>query len=294
MTSAPGYLPGALFFFRSAVLSAPMRLAYFGDVVGKAGRSAVVEHLPGLRAQLRLDFIIVNGENSAGGFGITEAIAIEIFGAGADCITLGDHAWDQREAMTYIEREDRLLRPANYPGYAPGKGAHLYQLPNGQRVGVAQVQGNVFMRQQLANPFLEVDRILADLPLGDVADAVVVDIHCEATSEKMAMGHHCDGRVSLVVGSHTHVPTADTTILEHGTAFQSDAGMCGDYDSVIGMRKDISLHRFMTQLPGDRFQPAMGDGTVCGVFVETDDKTGLASRVEMIRVGGRLSETIPE
>ncbi|MEM7663738.1 MAG: TIGR00282 family metallophosphoesterase [Pseudomonadota bacterium] len=271
-----------------------MKLAYFGDVVGKAGRQAVLEYLPGLKAQLGLDFIVVNGENSAGGFGITEAIALEIFGAGADCITLGDHAWDQREAMTYIEREDRLLRPLNYPGDAPGKGFNLYTLPNGKRVGVVLLQGNVFMRQQLANPFIAVDRVFDEMPLVDAADAIIVDMHCEATSEKMAMGHHCDGRASLVVGSHTHVPTADTMILENGTAFQSDAGMCGDYDSVIGMKKDISLYRFVTQMPGDRFQPAVGAGTLCGVYFETDDKTGLAVRVDMIRVGGRLGETVPE
>ncbi|MEM8636053.1 MAG: TIGR00282 family metallophosphoesterase [Pseudomonadota bacterium] len=271
-----------------------MKIAYFGDVVGKSGRVAVQDHLPGLKATLALDFVVVNGENSAGGFGITESIAIEIFGAGADCITLGDHSWDQREAMTYIEREDRLLRPMNYPGDAPGKGANLFTLPSGQRVGVVLLQGNVFMRQHLANPFIDVDRALSEMPLGDVADAIIVDMHCEATSEKMAMGHHCDGRASLVVGSHTHVPTADTTILDNGTAFQSDAGMCGDYDSVIGMKKEISIHRFLTQLPGERYQPALGPGTLCGVYIETDDRTGLAERVEMIRIGGRLQETIPE
>ncbi|MEM9667920.1 MAG: TIGR00282 family metallophosphoesterase [Pseudomonadota bacterium] len=271
-----------------------MKLAYFGDVVGKSGRQAVVDHLPGIRARLALDFVIVNGENAAGGFGITEAIANDIFAAGADCITLGDHAWDQREAMTYIEREDRLLRPLNYPGYAPGKGSQLYTTPDGRRVGVVQVQGNVFMRQQMANPFIAVDGALADFPIGTVADAVIVDLHCEATSEKMAMGHHCDGRVSLVVGSHTHVPTADTMILENGTAFQSDAGMCGDYDSVIGMKKEISIRRFETQLPGERFQPASGEGTLCGIYVETDDATGLATRAEPVRMGGRLSEITPE
>ncbi|MEO0882133.1 MAG: TIGR00282 family metallophosphoesterase [Pseudomonadota bacterium] len=271
-----------------------MKLAYFGDVVGKAGRQAVLEHLPGLKARLALDFVVVNGENAAGGFGITESIAVEMFGAGADCITLGDHAWDQREAMTYIEREDRLLRPLNYPGDAPGKGANLFSLPNGQRVGVVLLQGNVFMRQQLSNPFVDIDRTLSDMTLGDVADAIIVDMHCEATSEKMAMGHHCDGRASLVVGSHTHIPTADTVILEDGTAYQSDAGMCGDYDSVIGMKKDISIYRFLTQMPGERYQPALGPGTLSGVYVETDNQTGLATRVEMVRIGGRLKETVPE
>ena len=272
-----------------------MRLAFFGDVVGKPGRQAVIDHLPVVRADLALDFAVVNAENAAGGFGLTEKIAEEFFAAGADCLTLGDHAWDQREALTYIEREPRLLRPINYPeaANAPGQGSHLFVLPDGRRVGVIQAQGIVFMKQLLENPFGAVDAALDAMPLGTVADAVIVDMHCEATSEKMAMGHHCDGRASMVVGSHTHVPTADHMILADGTAYQSDAGMCGDYDSVIGMQKDNSLRRFATQLPGSRYEPALGEGTLCGLFVETDDATGLAARCEPIRIGGRLSELLP-
>lgn len=268
-----------------------MKLAFFGDVVGRPGRQAVADHLPGLRASLGLDFVVVNAENAAGGFGLTEAIAEEIFAAGADCITLGDHAWDQREALTYIAREPRLLRPVNYPDEAdaPGGGANLFTLQDGRRVGVVQIQGTVFMRQSLENPFRAVDHALDGFPLGAVADAVIVDMHCEATSEKMAMGHYCDGRASLVVGSHTHVPTADHMVLEGGTAYQSDAGMCGDYDSVIGMQKENSMHRFLTQMPGQRYEPALGEGTLCGVCVETDDQTGLAMSIRPIRVGGRLS-----
>ena len=267
-----------------------MRIAFFGDVVGKPGRQAVGEHLPPLRAELRLDFVIVNAENAAGGFGLTEKIAEEFFAAGADVLTLGDHAWDQREALTYIQREDRLLRPINYPEGAdvPGRGAHLFSLPDGRRVGVIQVQGNVFMRQMLANPFAAADGALDSMPLGTVADAVIVDMHCEATSEKMAMGHHCDGRASLVVGSHTHVPTADTMILPGGTAYQTDAGMCGDYDSVIGMKKESSLYTFRTQMRGERYQPALGEGTLCGCVIETNDSTGLAVKIDQIRIGGRL------
>ncbi len=272
-----------------------MRLAFFGDVVGRPGRDAVIDHLPGLRRDLGLDFVIVNAENAAGGFGLTSQIAGELFEAGADCLTLGDHAWDQREALTYITREPRLLRPLNYPegAGAPGQGAQLFTLPDGRRVGVVLLQGNVFMRQTLSCPFAAADRALDQMPLGTVADAIILDMHCEATSEKMAMGHHCDGRASLVVGSHTHVPTADAMILPGGTAYQTDAGMCGDYDSVIGMQKDISLFRFTTQLPGERYQPALGEGTLCGTFVETDEATGLARRVEPIRVGGRLSRQLP-
>ena len=272
-----------------------MRLLFFGDVVGKPGRAALEEHLPRLRRELAADFVIVNAENAAGGFGLTEAIANDFFGFGADCLTLGDHAWDQREALTYIEREPRLLRPFNYPleADAPGRGSRVYALPDGRTVGVVQLQGNVFMRQSLKNPFNAVDEALEELALREVCDAVVVDMHCEATSEKVAMGHHCDGRASLVVGSHTHIPTADAQILTGGTAYLTDAGMCGDYDSVIGMQKDNSLYRFKTQLPGDRYQPALGEGTACGVFVETDDATGLAMRIEPVRVGGRLKETVP-
>lgn len=272
-----------------------MRLAFFGDVVGKPGRAAVLDHLPRLRDQLRLDFVVVNAENAAGGFGLTETIANDFLEAGADCLTLGDHAWDQREMLSFIEREPRLLRPLNYPAYAeaPGKGANIYALPDGRTVGVLQLQGNVFMRQALDNPFAIIDEALADMRLREVCDAIIVDMHCEATSEKVAMGHHCDGRVSLVVGSHTHIPTADAQILEFGTGYLTDAGMCGDYDSVIGMKKDNSLYRFRTQLPGERYQPALSEGTLCGVFVETDNKTGLALRVEPIRVGGRLQNVVP-
>ncbi|MEO0818660.1 MAG: TIGR00282 family metallophosphoesterase [Pseudomonadota bacterium] len=272
-----------------------MRIAFFGDVVGAPGRAAVVEHLPGLRDRMALDFVIVNAENAAGGFGLTAAIAEDIFTAGADCITLGDHAWDQREMLTHIDRDTRIIRPRNYPANAsaPGRGAHLFALQDGRTVGVVQLLGNVFMRNTMDSPFDAANEALEELALGRVCDAVIVDMHCEATSEKMAMGHHCDGRASLVVGSHTHVPTADTMVLAGGTAYQTDAGMCGDYDSVIGMRKDISLYRFETQLPGERYQPALGEGTLCGTFVETDDATGLARSIAPIRVGGRLAESVP-
>ncbi|MEO0467035.1 MAG: TIGR00282 family metallophosphoesterase [Pseudomonadota bacterium] len=272
-----------------------MKLAFFGDVVGQAGRNAVTDRLPELRNRLELDFVVVNAENAAGGFGLTAAIAEQLFDAGADCLTLGDHAWDQREMLTHIDRDPRILRPLNYPdsASAPGRGANLFALPDGRQVGVVQIIGNVFMRQAMENPFEVCERALEELALGRMSDALIVDMHCEATSEKMAMGHHCDGRASLVVGSHTHVPTADAMVLAGGTGYQSDAGMCGDYDSVIGMRKDISVYRFSSQLPGDRYQPAVGEGTLAGVFVETDDATGLAKRIEMIRIGGRLAEAVP-
>ncbi len=272
-----------------------MRLGFFGDVVGRSGREGIATHLPALRRRLGLQFVVVNAENAAGGFGITESTARELFEAGADCLTLGNHSWDQKEALTYIVREPRLLRPVNYPrlSSAPGQGAYLYDTLSGHRVLVVSALGRVHM-DSLDDPFSAVDRELEACPLGAAADAVVVDIHAEITSEKMAMGHFCDGRASLVVGTHTHVPTADAQILPGGTAYQTDAGACADYDSVIGMQKDEPLRRFATRFMGGRFEPASGPATVCGVFVETDSRTGLARRVEPIRVGGRLSPHVPE
>jgi len=271
-----------------------MRLAFFGDVVGRAGRDALADYLPDLRRRLGLEFVVINAENAAAGFGITESTARELFEAGADCLTLGNHSWDQREALTYIVREPRLIRPANYPilSDAPGRGAQLFETERGQRVLVINLLGRVHM-DAMDDPFAAVDRELDACPLGAAADAVIVDMHCEATSEKMAMGHYCDGRASLVVGTHTHVPTADAQILNGGTAYQTDAGACADYDSVIGNQKDEPLRRFTTKISGGRYKPAEGPATVCGVFVETDPATGLARRIEPIRVGGRLQETIP-
>lgn len=269
-----------------------MRLAFFGDVVGRCGRRAIQRHLPDLREQLKLDAVVINGENACGGFGISEKTATELYDAGADVITLGNHSFDNASALTYIEREPRLLRPVNYPkGTAPGKGANLYEI-NGYRLLVINVLGRVFM-DALDDPFIAVQQELDACPLGMVADAVLVDIHAEATSEKNGMGHVCDGRASLVVGTHQHVPTADTRILPNGTAYQSDAGMCGDYSGVIGMDKEEPIRRFTTRLRGGRFQVGTGEATICGVFVETDNATGLAIRAEPIRIGPHLIETIP-
>ncbi|MDE2489080.1 MAG: YmdB family metallophosphoesterase [Alphaproteobacteria bacterium] len=271
-----------------------MRFAFFGDVVGRSGREGLTAHLPALRRRLGLEFVIVNAENAAAGFGITEATARELFDAGADCLTLGNHSWDQKEALTYIVREPRLIRPANYPALAdpPGRGSQLFETESGRRVLVINLLGRIHM-DALDDPFAAADRELEACPLGAAADAVVVDMHAEVTSEKMAMGHFCDGRASLVVGTHTHVPTADAQILPGGTGFQTDAGACADYDSVIGNDKEEPLRRFTTRISGGRFKPAEGPATVCGVFVETHEATGFARRIEPIRVGGRLSEHVP-
>ncbi|MDQ4059777.1 MAG: TIGR00282 family metallophosphoesterase [Pseudomonadota bacterium] len=269
-----------------------MRLLFLGDIVGRSGRTAVIERLPGLIDSLKLDFVVINGENAAGGFGITEAIANEVFDAGADVITLGNHAFDQREALVFIEREPRLLRPVNYPPGTPGRGAGLFEARNGARVLVINVMGRVFM-DALDDPFAAVEREVEAAALKRVADAIVVDVHAEATSEKEALGYILDSRATLVVGTHTHVPTADHRILPGGTAYMSDAGMCGDYDSVLGMDKAEPVQRFIRKIPSARFEPALGPATVSGVAVDVDDATGLARAVAPLRVGGVLQEVWP-
>jgi metallophosphoesterase (TIGR00282 family) len=269
-----------------------MRILFIGDIVGRSGRTALSERLPGLIREWKLDFVAINGENAAGGFGITEAIYQEFLDAGADVVTGGNHSWDQKEALVFIERAPRLLRPINFPAGTPGRGATLIEARNGARVLVVNAMGRIFM-DPLDDPFAAVERELALCPLKQAADSIIVDIHCEATSEKQAMGHFCDGRASLVVGTHTHAPTADHQILTGGTAFMSDVGMTGDYDSVIGMGKDEPLNRFTRKIPGGRFEPAMGEATLCGIAVETDDSTGLAQRIGAVRLGGRLEEARP-
>jgi metallophosphoesterase (TIGR00282 family) len=268
-----------------------MNILFLGDIVGKPGRDVVTAELLALRSRLKLDLVIANGENSAGGFGLTRAIAEEFFACGIDVITTGNHWADQKEILAYIEAEDRVLRPVNYPRGTPGKGANLYQTPAGS-VLVINAMGRVFM-DALDDPFAAVDRELSACPLGEGADAIVVDIHAEATSEKMAMGHFCDGRASLVVGTHSHVPTADAQIFPGGTAFQADAGACADYDSVIGMEKTEPVSRFVRKMSSQRYTPATGAATLCAVFVQTSAK-GTASRIEPVRIGGRLKQTLPE
>ena len=270
-----------------------MKLLFLGDVMGRSGRAAVAAGLPGLRRALALDFVVVNAENASGGMGLTGAHAQELLTAGADCLTLGDHAFDQREMLAFIETEPRVLRPLNYAKAAPGHGARLFDAPGGRKVFVAQALGQVFMKRPFDDPFSALDVALKAAPLGGRASAVIVDVHAEATSEKMALGHWCDGRASLVVGTHTHVPTADLQILPRGAAYLSDAGMCGDYDSVIGMDKLEPITRFVTGMARGRFAPANGAATLCGVYVETDDATGRATRAEPLRAGGRLAPAGP-
>lgn len=270
-----------------------MRLLFLGDVMGRAGRDAVAERLPEVIESFGFDFVVINGENASHGRGITEAHFEGLRDAGADVVTLGDHAFDQREAMTAIERHSTLVRPVNFPPGAPGRGATLVTGRNGHQVLVVNALGRVFM-PPMDDPFRAVEDAISACPLGVQVDAIVVDFHAEATSEMQAMGHYLDGRVSLVVGTHTHIPTSDHRILRGGTALMADAGMCGDYDSVIGMEADEPVNRFLTGLQTARFTPAEGEATLCGVAIETDPATGLCTYVSAFRLGGVLSQALPQ
>ena len=268
-----------------------MRILFIGDVVGRSGREAVAARLPALRHALRIDLAVVNAENASHGFGLATDMAAALFAAGADVITLGNHAWDRKEIIPYIAETPRLIRPLNYPPGTPGAGAVVADV-GGRRALVLQAMGRLFL-DALDCPFRGTADVLAKHRLGGTVSAILVDFHAEASSEKMAFAHFLDGRVSAVIGTHTHCPSADAQVLPGGTAFQSDAGMSGDYDSVIGMAKEGATARFWRKMPGERLAPAEGEATVCGVFVETDDATGLAKRIEPVRVGGRLSQAMP-
>jgi len=269
-----------------------MKILMVGDVVGKSGRDAIAAHLPDLRQRLDLDFVVVNGENAAHGFGITDKICASFYQLGADVITTGNHVWDQREIMNYIGGDPKLLRPLNYPAGTPGNGFGVYQARDGRKVLVMHAMGRLYM-DPLDDPFSAIERVMVQHALGVQVQAILMDFHGEASSEKLAMGHFLDGRVSAVVGTHTHVPTADYQILVGGTAYQTDLGMTGDYDSVIGMKKRTATERFTTKLPQGRLEPAEGEATLCGLYVETDDKTGLATVSVPVRIGGRLSQAVP-
>ncbi len=269
-----------------------MRILFLGDTVGRSGREGAAAALPVLRERLQIDLAVVNAENASHGFGVAPDMAAALFAAGADVITLGNHAWDRKEIVPYIAQQPRLLRPLNFPPGTPGAGCLAVEVPGGRRALVLNAMGRLFM-DPLDCPFRGAAEVLARYRLGGTVQAIVIDFHAEATSEKLAFAHNFDGQVSLVVGTHTHVPTADHQVLPGGTAFQSDAGMCGDYDSVIGMAKEGSAARFIRKLPGERLAPAEGPATVCGLFVETNDATGLAVRAEPVRMGGRLSQIMP-
>jgi metallophosphoesterase (TIGR00282 family) len=268
-----------------------MRFLLCGDIVGRRAREAVAAEVPRLRRELGLDFVVANGENAAHGFGITDTICAQLYAAGVDVITTGNHVWDRREIMTYIAGDPRLLRPINFPAGTPGNGYGIYPLGDGRSVMVVNAMARLFM-DAIDDPFAALDRLLDAHPLGSV-DAILLDFHGEATSEKTAMGHFCDGRVSAVLGTHSHVPTADHRILAKGTAYATDIGMCGDYDSVIGMQKEPAIARFVRKLPGERLEVAPGEPTICGVVIETDDASGLACGIWPLRRGGKLDPAMP-
>ncbi len=269
-----------------------MRFLFLGDVVGASGRKVVLERLPALRDTYKLDFVVVNGENAAGGFGITEKICNDLIDAGADCVTLGNHSFDQKEALVFIERQPKLVRPLNFPQGTPGRGSGLYRAKNGADVLVINALGRVFMTE-LDCPFRAIDAAVMACQLKKSCDVAFVDFHAEATSEKQAMAYFLDGRVSVVAGTHTHSPTSDHRRLPGGTAYMSDVGMCGDYNSVLGMDIEEPINRFLTRIPKNRFEPAEGPATLSGLAVEIDDKTGLATKVGPLRLGGVLEPVTP-
>ncbi len=260
--------------------------------MGRSGRDALVKHLPSLKEKLLPDVIIVNVDNAVHGRGVSKKVCSEIYDLGVDCLTGGDHVWDQREILTYINNDPRLLRPMNYPDNAPGNGHLVHTLQDGRSILILHALARTFM-PPVENPFTVLSNIVRDHPLRQKVDAIFIDFHGEATSEKMAMAQYLDGKVSAVVGTHTHIPTADAQIFPKGTAFQTDAGMVGDYDSIIGVKKEAPIHNFTRQIPGDRMVPADGEATLCGTLIETDDKTGLAKNISPVRVGPRLQESLP-
>ena len=275
-----------------------MKVLFLGDVVGRSGRDAVCDYLPQLRRELDPDFVVINGENAAGGYGITREICQSFYQQGADAVTLGNHAWDQRETLNFIDGDDRLIRPANYPNGTPGRGARVFELTDGRKILVIQLMCRLFM-DPLDDPFVVFDSIIEGYKLGMSNSggaglaSIILDIHGEASSEKQALARFADGRISMALGTHTHVPTADNIILPNGTAYMTDVGMCGVYDSVIGMDPKIAIQRFVRKIPTERLKPVIGDGTLCGAIVETDDKTGLARSIFPLRIGGSLMESLP-
>ena len=265
-----------------------MKILICGDIVGKSGRQVVQEQVPILIKNKKIDFVIVNGENAANGFGITKKICNDLYASGVDVITSGNHIWDQKEIIEHIECDKRLLRPCNYPIGTPGLGYGAYELKNGSMVVVINVMCRLFM-DMIDDPFKSVDEILTFLDKKFSNSIIILDIHGESTSEKMAIAHYFDGRVTAVVGTHTHIPTADQHILEKGTFYQTDLGMCGDYDSVIGMKKNLSIQRFTNKFLKSRLETASGEGTLCGVLIEINNETKKVDGFNQVIKGGKLN-----
>ena len=260
-----------------------MKILYCGDVVGRPGREAVIKNVPILREERKIDMVVVNAENAAHGFGLTPSICKDLFNIGVDGITTGNHVFDQKEIVPFLDSDKRIIRPLNYPSGTIGRGSMILETKEGKKLLVAQVMGRVFM-EALDCPVQALEKVLDSATLGVNVNAILVDIHAEATSEKISFAHYFDGKVSAVFGTHTHVPTADESILKKGTAYLSDVGMCGDYDSVLGFEEETPIARLKRQYPSERLVPSKGKGTFCAVLVETDDKTGLALNIERIMI----------
>ncbi len=267
-----------------------MKILFLGDVAGPSGRKAVQGYLPQIKKKSKIDFVIANGENaSEAGVGITEKNAEDMFNAGVNVITSGNHIWDQKETIEHITKEKRLLRPENLIEGTPGRGFEIYNAPSGEKIAVLNLMGNIFMKK-CEDVFRTAEKIFNKFRLKRDADFIVVDFHGEITSEKMAMGHYLDGKATLVIGTHTHVPTSDSRVLENGTAYQSDAGMCGDYNSVIGMNKENSLKKFFNNKEAKKHFPSLGEATLSGIIVDGDLNTGLAKSAKQFLFGGVLKE----
>ena len=262
-----------------------MKIIFIGDIVGKNAREAVIKIIPDLRSKYQSDVIICNAENAAAGYGLTKKIALDLFDIGVDAITLGNHAWDQREMLSYIEECPKIIRPINYPKGVPGRGEYKFVLEDGRSIIVIQVMLRLFMNMSLDDPFALAKGRLQSEFIGSTCNGILIDMHGEATSEKNAFGHYVDGKVTAVLGTHTHIPTADAKILQNGTAYQTDVGMSGDYNSVIGMDKENPIHGFTKGYRSEgRFTPANGKGKLCGVYIKSNDTTGLAEKIEMFQL----------
>ncbi len=268
-----------------------MKILFCGDVVGSAGRKALKEFLSSLKEDLKLDFIIANVENAAHGFGLTPKLFKSLKSYGIDVMTMGNHTWDKKDIIDIFKTENALIRPLNYPEGTVGLGFNIYPLSDGRKIAVAQLLGQVFMRD-VNDPFQAIEQITQKYTLGKDYNALIIDIHGEATSEKVAMGFFLDGKASLVAGTHTHIPTADAMILPKGTGYMTDIGMCGDYYSIIGMQVETAMPRFINKLKKNRLQPAEKEGTLCAVYLETDDETGLCKIIRPIRLGAHLIKAL--
>lgn len=267
-----------------------MKILFCGDIVGRTGREAVFNNIAKLKNEYSLDFIIANVDNASGGFGINENNVRDFTEIGIDVLTGGDHVWDKKEMLHYITREKRILRPLNFPKSSPGAGARIFTSISNKKILVIHALGQVFIKNNLNCPFESIDNILKNYKLGTDVDAIFVDFHAEATSEKMAMGKFLDGRVSAIIGSHTHIPTNDNHIMKKGTAYQTDAGMCGDYDSIIGMDEDVPLRSFLSKRRVGKMVPAKKEATFCGSIIDIGDM-GLAKNIDIVKIGGILTQT---